>query len=708
MKRYNKIFARAASLLLAFICLLPLTSCFDDNYNWNFPERSGPEFDLGMLLGALSPGDIGEKESLPSGVGLTLSKDGEYFIVSSAEKNGSKKIVIPMSYKGIPIREIADSAFAGFETLEEISLPESITRVGAGVFEGCDSLEYTEYGGALYLGNDNDPYLVLIRGASKNVSSVTIHENTRVIAAEAFLQNMAISEIVIPDDVLTIGKKAFGDCSNIYRLEIGDGTELIDDAAFSGLEALSELSFGSSVATVGEEAFMGTNSLESLDIPDSVTEIGPAAFYGCSRLEKVTLGEGVRVISEKAFASCTALQQVKFGGSIEVIGDMAFDYCTALESVILPSSIELIFPDSFRGCPANIYTVYSFGCYLGSAQNPYEYLVNVEGSASALSAFSIHPDTRCIAAGFFSEFVDISLLTPISNGKYLHISNNCVIDTREKKLIAGISTSIIPSDGSVTSIGDYAFYKVRRLTLSSISADITEIGDNAFENCSYIKSLAIFGAIKIGKEAFQGCSGLISLSFRDPLESIGDSAFKNCIKLENVVIPYSVTELGTYAFANCTSLETAVLGSELDRIPEGAFMNCSKLRSVTHSQHLVSIGDSAFEKCRKLESFNFNEGLEYIGGSAFGECESLMRAGLPNSVTDIGSFAFSKCPKIYTLTLGSGVKRIGEGAFSGLECEILYNGMPEDWKKIAVGEQDPYLRIRFIDDSECDFRDISE
>ena len=77
---------------------------------------------------------------------------------------------------------------------------------------------------------------------------------------------------------------------------------------------------------------------------------------------------------------------------------------------------------------------------------------------------------------------------------------------------------IIPSsvsyDGitySVTSIGDYAFFKCSSLTSVTIPNSVTSIGEWAFEGCSGLTSVTIPNSVTtIEPQAFYGCSGLTS------------------------------------------------------------------------------------------------------------------------------------------------------------------------------------------------------
>ena len=63
--------------------------------------------------------------------------------------------------------------------------------------------------------------------------------------------------------------------------------------------------------------------------------------------------------------------------------------------------------------------------------------------------------------GAFSGCSGIESLVVATGNKKYHSANNCIIETETKKLIVGCKTSIIPSDGSVTSIGDGAINSER-------------------------------------------------------------------------------------------------------------------------------------------------------------------------------------------------------------------------------------------------------
>ena len=63
-------------------------------------------------------------------------------------------------------------------------------------------------------------------------------------------------------------------------------------------------------------------------------------------------------------------------------------------------------------------------------------------------------------------------------------AGNCIIDAENQTLILGCKGSVIPADGSVTTIGENAFNGLTGLISITIPESITKIEDSAFENCT--------------------------------------------------------------------------------------------------------------------------------------------------------------------------------------------------------------------------------
>ena len=128
-------------------------------------------------------------------------------------------------------------------------IPDSVTRIGDGAFEGCTSLK-----------------------------SLVTPDSVTSIGGSAFENCYSLSSLVLPDSVTSIGAWAFSGCSDLADIVIPDGVTSIGNYAFCGCESLTDIVIPDSVNSIGSSAFEGCTSLSSVVIPDSVTRIGNGAF----------------------------------------------------------------------------------------------------------------------------------------------------------------------------------------------------------------------------------------------------------------------------------------------------------------------------------------------------------------------------------------------------------------------------------------------
>ena len=134
---------------------------------------------------------------------------------------------------------------------------------------------------------------------------------------------------------------------------------------------------------------------------------------------------------------------------------------------------------------------------------------------------------------------------------------NCVIHKESKQLIIGGIEAIIPSDGSVTSIGGSAF-RGRGCQHMAIPNGIESIG---------------FGA-------FAECSSLANITLPWTLKEIGNYVFFKCTSLKSVSVPFSVTQVGSNLFEGCTSLNTLYLSPNLKEIGDGMLCDCESFSEI--------------------------------------------------------------------------------------------------------------------------------
>ena len=136
------------------------------------------------------------------------------------------------------------------------------------------------------------------------------------------------------------------------------------------------------------------------------------------------------------------------------------------------------------------------------------------------------------------------------------------------------------------------------------------------------------------------------ISIPNSITNIGDNAFYNCTSLKSITIPNSVRSIGSRSFAVCNSLETVDIRGNISRISEYTFAKCKMLKSVKLPNSITEIEANAFASCTSIESFTIPDSVQIIGERAFYECSALQNIAIPFSVFAIDESAFLKCNKL--------------------------------------------------------------
>lgn len=95
-----------------------------------------------------------------------------------------------------------------------------------------------------------------------------------------------------------------------------------------------------------------------------------------------------------------------------------------------------------------------------------------------------------------------------------------------------------------------------------LSDYITELGENAFENCQSIEDVYIeMNVNNIPKNTFKNCYNLTNVYFKDNtnIVSINDSAFENCSKISKLELPTNLQSIGNNCFKHCSKLEQIIV-----------------------------------------------------------------------------------------------------------------------------------------------------
>lgn len=218
-----------------------------------------------------------------------------------------EEIFIPQYHEGSKVVEIADRAFYDCDSIKEITIPDTVTKIGTQVFYKADNL-HTVYYNSSYSSNRN-PFLV-------TESIKTVIFGTKV--PSSILSNATnVEHIEIKDAVKTIGSYAFSNCSNIQSIVLPDSITSIGDHAFEGCSSLESINIPRGVKEIGFSAFKSCSALKSIELPDTVTNIQAWTFQDCSSLESITISDSIVTIENSALRSSKELITINFSGTIE-------------------------------------------------------------------------------------------------------------------------------------------------------------------------------------------------------------------------------------------------------------------------------------------------------------------------------------------------------------------------------------------------------
>ena len=466
----------------------------------------------------------------------------------------------------------------------------------------------------------------------------------------------------------------------------------IGDGAFSDCWRLANITIPNSVTSIGDSALSNCTSLTNITIPNSVTSIGDSALYWCSSLTSVTVDPNnsvyhssgnclIETDSKTLIAGCST-SVIPADGSITSIGDGAFASCRNLTSIVIPDSVTTIGDWAFYWCSS--LTSVTIGDYVTSIGD------RAFSDCTSLTSVTIPNSVTSIGYAAFSDCTSLTSVTVDPNNSVYRSSGNCLIETDSKTLIAGCSTSVIPADGSVTSIGDGAFSYCGSLTSITIPDSVTSIGSSAFCWCSRLTSVTIGDSVTtIGERAFDGCTNLANITIGGSVASIDGSLFydtayygdesnwengvlyigKHLIEAKDSISGEYIIKAGTKviadnAFRDRYNLTSITIPDSVTTIGSSAFSGCGSLTSIIIPDSVTSIGDGAFHGCTGLANITIPDSVTTIGDWAFAECDSLTSIVIPDSVTSIGSRAFSNCINLANVTIGDSVTTIGDSAFS--------------------------------------------
>ncbi|MCM8873126.1 MAG: leucine-rich repeat domain-containing protein [Paludibacteraceae bacterium] len=226
------------SLLLCINTMAVQSGKCGDNATWTLSDDS--------VLTISGTGEIKKFDIDKNKVKEVVIEDGitaiRFLVFEGCEK--MREIKLPNT-----INKIGYGSFMNCKSLKKITIPESVHFTGGDVFNGCvklinviikstnifiqedfyecNNLKFNKYNNAYYLGNEENPYLVLIKPTSPNIVKCQINERCKIMNTRAFAGCKRLRSIDIPDSVVIISHDLFDNCTGLKSVRFSNSTKEI-------------------------------------------------------------------------------------------------------------------------------------------------------------------------------------------------------------------------------------------------------------------------------------------------------------------------------------------------------------------------------------------------------------------------------------------------------------------------------------------------
>ena len=615
------------------------------------------------------------------GLDFSLNSDKKSYTVSASASKIKDNVVIPASYKGLPVTNIKEGTFKECYALTSITIPFVGTSLNEKENNSFDSI----FGGKIPL------YLkeVIITGGAN-------------IGEAAFKACSNLTNITLPTSIKNIESSAF-DCEKLKNIYY-EGT----------IEDWCNINFNDSIMPSNpyplkfylRNANNEWEEVTSIEIPNGITEIGTNQFEGIAGITSVTIPNTIINIGKYAFSRCGKLCNIYYEGTIKdwinssLTGEMFFSTTNSnhfylrntnneWEEVIhleIPNSIEKIGTNKFYGFN-NIVSM-----LLSSSVN------NIEDNA-------FFGCGRLVEVYNLSNFnITAGSSDNGSIGYYAKVIHTTLEE--ESRLIEKDNYVFIKDNDNNYYLVSYRGVDTELVLPSDIEGNNYEINQNAFKGCQNLTSITIPNKVTgVGISAFDMCIGLTNIFYEDSIEAwckieLKDSIFsteaslfpkhfyiRNSNEWEEVIhleIPNSIEEIGYYQFFGFNNIVSITLPNSVLNIKEIAFENCYRLVEIFNQSNLTIIaggtGNGSVGKYAKVvhssmesnliekDNFQFikDEKNKYHLISYKGiETELVLPNDIEGSSYTIESLAFNDCSNITSIIIPSGIEAISFGALFG-------------------------------------------
>lgn len=404
---------------------------------------------------------------------------------------------------------------------------------------------------------------------------------------------------------------------------------------------------GKPVVALQWSAFIGQTGMTAISLPASLTQIGDSAFANCEKLRSVTIPKNAQ-LGNRVFDGCFALASIAVApGSTFYSAEAGVLYDAAKTTIVRypigKKGSSFVIPDSVTTIASGAF----FNAYLLRSVTLPSSLQTIGDSAfaycNALEAVTIGQTVTAIGDGAFKGCSSMNKFTVDPANANYSSPNGVLFNKAQTELLS------FPPDSTLTEF--------------SVPEGVTQIKDNAFQDCSNLESVNLPASLKsFGFAVFSGASVLTSITVSpgstsySSVEGVLFDASKTTLialppgKEGDYVVPNGVTTLRSSSFVSGSLLTSLTLAASTTNV-QGNFFGCSELAQINvppANTTYMSVDGVLYQKLSKslvavpqgiTGHVTIPSGATSIGSLAFFD-SGVMSVRIPASVKQIDTTAF--------------------------------------------------------------------
>lgn len=264
-------------------------------------------------------------------------EEGIVFIDQEAFRGCSQlNLQLPPSVRGFGAYALAGTA------LREVTWAADWSLLHAGVFAECPALERVhiepreDWSAILNQPNDGSGFTKLTRlfADCPSLREVSLPEGLSQIPAGLLGGCTALESLKLPSTITRIRAYAFFGCSALESLDFPSTLTTIEAGAFEGCTGLQIAAWPAGLQSVGNRAFAGCHALDIVSLVRNGISLGTAVFAGCTQPTELILPSNLAYLGQ-SLEGFVGLRRLTLGAQVSSLTGMNLLGCENLEAVVI-------------------------------------------------------------------------------------------------------------------------------------------------------------------------------------------------------------------------------------------------------------------------------------------------------------------------------------------------------------------------------------